>query len=1056
MLHIHIFVSSPVDVGSERAVTLAVVERIQLEFSGTVQLETYLWERSVLRATETFQGQVLDIKEADLAAFIFWSRMGTPLPDTFRRQDGSRYGSGTEYEFERALEGYAESKKPDVLVYVKTADTRISFRAPEGLYSQVAQLEAVRNFQQKWFRNEDSSFKSAFYEFERTAQFEDLFESHLRKWIRERLRKDTLFTPGALVRKWDGSPFRGLEHFDFKHRLIFFGRTNAVTQVIELLRRRAESGRAILLILGMSGAGKSSLVRAGVLPLLARPRVIEHVLDWRRAVFRPSDEQKGPLASLGAAIIREQALPELASEAVWNEALLQDRTSFSSTIKKVLDRISNEMIHQIPQADREGRVRLTLVIDQFEEIFSDKITEQDRNDFVAVIEDLSRSGDVWVIVTIRADFYSRCAESTAMSWLIEPGGLLVLGPPQASEIAQMIRRPALMAGLSFERREDTDEGLDDVLRDAAAAYPAALPLLEFTLDELWKRSGDSGVLRFSDYDALGGLRGALQQRAEEVFKSLPGTTQAALPTVLAALVRIDPSEEKPIVQSRIPRAQLEGGRDCTALIDAFISARLFVADRAPDGTATIGLAHEALLREWQPATEWIEKNKDILRLRGGIAAAAAFWHAGQESADRLMPEGSLLRNAAKLLSEAHHILMPDDQRFLKASLEEASRLRTRHVMRSLIASTAVTAAIFVLIVGIPELAYQLSRAQNIVEVWGKGDRLPLAHKAAENLRRSIGGLTEEIYHRVPKIGQIPELNAWGVAQMSVAVAGMGATPLITGTKLREFMTSKRSDSCFCWQESEDKFPHTVATAWVLYALATYSLEASEREIDWVLTKQNDAGWWSMFPATNDQENASTTATAWSVLAMHEQLRRNLVLPESKARVASAIRKGLAWLRKTQVPGRARWNEYPFGQAAQIEYFSVSAFVMYVLRQTNPNDLQVTDRLWLDELPRQVPQPRDYELSKGTVRLSAHEFTLDEVRHTQYSWMLVATIDAYPAGTVWQKATAVTWVNRALDRPVMPQEFVGQTWMIPDILLGLRHVSNVGTYINGSPSALRAQ
>src|SRR5437868_2266863 len=91
MLRLRVFVSSPGDVGAERAVALAVAERLQFEFRGRIQLETYLWERSLLRATETFQAQILDIQEADLALFILWARMGTPLPlDEFSRHDGSQ------------------------------------------------------------------------------------------------------------------------------------------------------------------------------------------------------------------------------------------------------------------------------------------------------------------------------------------------------------------------------------------------------------------------------------------------------------------------------------------------------------------------------------------------------------------------------------------------------------------------------------------------------------------------------------------------------------------------------------------------------------------------------------------------------------------------------------------------------------------------------------------------------------------------------------------------------------------------------------------------------
>src|SRR5437879_4564788 len=108
------------------------------------------------------------------------------------------------------------------------------------------------------------------------------------------------------------------------------------------------------------------------------------------------------------------------------------------------------------------------------------------------------------------------------------------GLRRPADVAQMIRLPALMAGLTFERRGEPEEGLDDVLRDAASGNPTVLPLLEFTLDELWRRSAGSGVLKFSDYENLGGLQGAIKIRAEETFARQPEAVQAALPKVLAA------------------------------------------------------------------------------------------------------------------------------------------------------------------------------------------------------------------------------------------------------------------------------------------------------------------------------------------------------------------------------------------------------------------------------------------------------------------------------------------------------------------------------------------
>ena len=399
---------------------------------------------------------------------------------------------------------------------------------------QVAELDAVSQFVDRWFRNPDGTFRSAFYNFEKTAQFEELIEVHLREWIRDRLK--SVEQPAAQRRVWKGSPFRGLQAFDFEHALIYCGRTGLVSEVIDVLRRRAAAGHGFLMITGMSGVGKSSLVKAGVLPILTRPRVVEHVIGWRRAIFKPDVGSQSSLAGFAAALLDENALPELADEATPLEALLADPPALTLAVTRALERATKQGARGQSRS-RSGRRRqagrgLRPVRG---DLRRDRHARRSASAFCEALRTMILTGDVWVIATLRADFFSRCAElpERFRDLFIEQGGIYAVGGPRPAEISQMIRRPAMMAGLTFERRGDPEEGLDDVLRDAASGNPTVLPLLQFTLDELWRRSAGSGVLRFSDYENLGGLHGALRLRADEVFAGLPAQVQASLPKVLA-------------------------------------------------------------------------------------------------------------------------------------------------------------------------------------------------------------------------------------------------------------------------------------------------------------------------------------------------------------------------------------------------------------------------------------------------------------------------------------------------------------------------------------------
>ncbi|MGD9347561.1 MAG: hypothetical protein PVH84_16970, partial [Candidatus Aminicenantes bacterium] len=287
---LRIFISSPGDVVEERTLTKRVLDRLQGEFSGRIILESIFWEHEPLLATASFQKQIVRPSETDIMVTILWSRLGTRLPSQFKRADGSHYSSGTEFEFEDAVTSYRLEGKPDLLVYRKTADPVVSLKDKNTLLEKLNQKEALDAFFDKWFHDRsEGTLIAAFHPFENSANFEELLELHLKKLIERRLPKEE---PGEEITagpvQWQkGSPYRGLHVFNFEHAPIFFGRTKAVGDVLNALRLQSSEGRAFVLVLGMSGGGKSSLIQAGVLPVLTQPGVIEGTGLWRRAVMRP-------------------------------------------------------------------------------------------------------------------------------------------------------------------------------------------------------------------------------------------------------------------------------------------------------------------------------------------------------------------------------------------------------------------------------------------------------------------------------------------------------------------------------------------------------------------------------------------------------------------------------------------------------------------------------------------------------------------------------------------------------------------------------------------------
>lgn len=184
---LRLFVSSPSDVGPERKAVRRVVDRLNEELTGEAILIPVLWEEEPLVASETAQTQIVLPRDTDIYVGIFWARFGTPLPETVTRPDGSRYGSGSEFEFEDALEGQKTNCKPDMLVYRKTAVPTVAITSRDSVLSCLAQHEQLLEFIGKWFTGSDGTIAGVYHAFETTDQFEELLEIHLRKVVRKQL-----------------------------------------------------------------------------------------------------------------------------------------------------------------------------------------------------------------------------------------------------------------------------------------------------------------------------------------------------------------------------------------------------------------------------------------------------------------------------------------------------------------------------------------------------------------------------------------------------------------------------------------------------------------------------------------------------------------------------------------------------------------------------------------------------------------------------------------------------------------------------------------------------
>jgi DNA-binding response OmpR family regulator len=179
-----VFISSPGDVIPERRALKRILEQLNREFSGKIFLVPVLWEEEPLLASETFQSQIHPPCETDIYIGIFWSRLGSPLPKDITREDGSRYLSGSEYEFEDAMTGFEANGKPDLLIYFKNSEISVPLTNREEVFGRIEQKERLEQFVKNWFMTADGeSYTGAFHAFSEPEQLEEMVLGHLRKLL---------------------------------------------------------------------------------------------------------------------------------------------------------------------------------------------------------------------------------------------------------------------------------------------------------------------------------------------------------------------------------------------------------------------------------------------------------------------------------------------------------------------------------------------------------------------------------------------------------------------------------------------------------------------------------------------------------------------------------------------------------------------------------------------------------------------------------------------------------------------------------------------------------
>lgn len=733
MREIRVFVSSPQGAEDERKTVEHLIRQLGRELPETARFKPILWENDVYEAFDTIQNLIPQSSGCDIVIAILKHRLGTPFPESYPRMppeppfDGEPYPSGTAYEILSAIAARREAIRdgtPDraaaVYVFRSTERPVSAIDDTKTLKENVAQWNKLCRFVDRFIEGPSNENLAAYNKYQGIEEFRRQVSMALNQWLENNFgrRPDAIWSIAL-----KGSPFRGLQPFDACHRDVYFGRSRKVENAIDELVHHSEQAGALplLFIIGASGAGKSSMMRAGITPRLTQPGRVPGVSGWRIAVAR-LDEDDAFTAVARALLVRGAgggakesddpggfgpALPELAAMGYSDPSTL---ARFLATIETVDVPIRKclENILALPEnagaASSGEPMRLLLLLDQFEGIFTDRMDDARRDAFARLLFHLSSSGCVWIVATVRSDQYHRLLEPGDFIAIKDRAAQYDLAIPGEAELSEIIECSAQAAGLLYEVcTEGADKGrrLDEVLL-ADAVSDGSLPLLQFCLETLFQECvlrSNGTVLTFDAYRKMAGIGGALKVAADGAIANLDRDARASLPALLRKLVvRLSKLDHTGRVQYALAirpevRSVASRGPATDRLIDALIGARILVASTVgKERVATISIAHQKVLECWPTAVEELANYAEYFEVVRYIAEAMATWKVTGH-------RGDLLRSPHLDTARDQLARYPDDfdgdaRAFVRQSMRWAAFERGRAWIVSATLGVALVAAVY--------------------------------------------------------------------------------------------------------------------------------------------------------------------------------------------------------------------------------------------------------------------------------------------------------------------------------------------------------------------------
>ena len=438
------------------------------------------------------------------------------------------------------------------------------------------------------------------------------------------------------------TPYRGLAAFGVEDARFFFGRTAYVEDMLERLTHYPS-----LAVLGPSGSGKTSLVQAGFLARL-QAKIIPGSSTWPWVLVRPGPN---PLRALAIALsrLRPQSSPLTASDALLRRL-----------------QVEPGQLPDIIQVLLPSQGRLMLIIDRLEELFTLRQVEEERRFFLdALLAPIQHPHcPAWVVTTMRADFYGHVGRYANLASQVV-NHQVYLKPMTTEEVAEVVEAPAAQVGAIFEKGLAIQVGADAQVREEVA-----LPLLEHTLDLLWrKRRGR--WLTWDAYLEVGGVAGALRYHADRVIEGLSPKERHVARRLFTRLIWLDEGGGT-MAGRRVPKAMLveqasDPGME-ERVLQQLADERLMVVRGEREG-ATAELVHDSLPLHWTRLRQWVQEDQAFVLWRQRLLTALAEWQRTGHDKDLLFRRARLAE-AERWLDERPDDLSPVAEAFIQASREE--------------------------------------------------------------------------------------------------------------------------------------------------------------------------------------------------------------------------------------------------------------------------------------------------------------------------------------------------------------------------------------------------